>query len=162
MDLPKDLFAGVPSDVVLIDTGNYYPLRDGRIAAIEDGQLESAWVAERLGRAVIKAFNNIGFKSLLENGRPKGADGRIALPVSGDPPAARAKVMQLVEDLGFDAVDAGTLEESWRQQPGTPAYAQDFQAPRLRAALAAADRSRTADYRGAANDALRAYLERSR
>jgi predicted dinucleotide-binding enzyme len=162
MDLPNDLFAGVPSDVVLIDTGNYYPLRDGRIAAIEDGQLESAWVAERLGRAVIKAFNNIGFKSLLENGRPKGADGRIALPVSGDPPAARAKVMQLVEDLGFDAVDAGTLEESWRQQPGTPAYAQDFQAPRLRAALAAADRSRMADYRGAANDALRAYLERSR
>ena len=162
MDLPKDLFAGVPSDVVLIDTGNYYPLRDGRIAAIDDGQLESAWVAERLGRAVIKAFNNIGFKSLLENGRPKGADGRIALPVSGDPPAARAKVMQLVEDLGFDAVDAGTLEESWRQQPGTPAYAQDFQAPRLRAALAAADRSRMADYRAAANEALRAYLERSR
>ena len=162
MDLPKDLFAGVPSDVVLIDTGNYYPLRDGRIAAIDDGQLESVWVAEQLGRAVIKAFNNIGFKSLLENGRPKGADGRIALPVSGDPPAARAKVMQLVEELGFDAVDAGTLEESWRQQPGTPAYAQDFQAPRLRAALAAADRSRMADYRGAANDALRAYLERSR
>jgi predicted dinucleotide-binding enzyme len=162
VDLPKDLFAGVPDDVVLIDTGNYYPVRDDRIAAIDDGQLESAWVAERLGRPVIKAFNNIGFKSLLEKGRPKGASDRIALPVSGDPPAAREKVMQLVEDLGFDAVDAGSLEESWRQQPGTPAYAQDLQAARLKAALASADRSRIADYRGAANDALRSYLQRPR
>ena len=162
MDLPKDLFAGVPNDVVLIDTGNYYPVRDDRIAALDDGQLESAWVAERLGRAVIKAFNTIGFKSLLEQGRPKGASGRIALPVSGDPPAARAKVMRLVEDLGFDAVDAGSIEESWRQQPGTPVYAQDLEAPRLRAALAAADRSRIADYRSAADDALRAYFQRPR
>ena len=162
MDLPKDLFAGVPNDVVLIDTGNYYPVRDDRIAALDDGQLESAWVAERLGRAVIKAFNTIGFKSLLEQGRPKGASGRIALPVSGDPPAARAKVMRLVEDLGFDAVDAGSIEESWRQQPGTPVYAQDLEAPRLKAALAAADRSRIADYRSAADDALRAYFQRPR
>src|SRR5262245_19719435 len=96
IDLPKDLFAGVPDHVVVIDTGNYYPVRDDRIAAIEEGQPESAWVAGQLGRPVVKAFNNIGFKSLLENGRPKGASGRIALPVSGDPPAARATVMQLV------------------------------------------------------------------
>ena len=81
-DLPKGLFAGVKSDVVVIDTGNYYPARDDRIAAIEEGQVESAWVAEQLGRPVIKVFNNIGFKSLLENGRPKGAAGRIALPVA--------------------------------------------------------------------------------
>src|SRR5262245_3705265 len=111
-DLPRSLFAGVPSDVIVIDTGNYYPARDGNIAAIEEGQVESAWVAEQLGRPVIKVFNNIGFKSLLENGRPKGAAGRIALPVAGDPPAARATVMRLVEDLGFDAVDAGNTDES--------------------------------------------------
>jgi 8-hydroxy-5-deazaflavin:NADPH oxidoreductase len=74
-------------------------------------------VAERLGRPVIKAFNNIVFKSLLENGRPAGAAGRIALPVAGDRPFGRAKVVQLVEDLGFGAVDAGSLAESWRQQP---------------------------------------------
>ena len=82
----------------MIDTGNYYPARDGRIPAIEQGQPESAWVAEQIGRPVIKAFNNIYFKSLLENGRPKGAEGRIALPVAGDPPEARAKVMRLVDD----------------------------------------------------------------
>ena len=81
-DLPKGLFAGVKSDVVVIDTGNYYPARDDRIAAIEEGQVESAWLAEQLGRPVIKVFNNIGFKSLLENGRPKGAAGRIALSPS--------------------------------------------------------------------------------
>lgn len=161
-DVPKGLFAGVPNDVVVIDTGNYYPARDDRIAAIEEGQVESAWVAEQLGRPVIKVFNNIGFRSLLENGRPKGAAGRIALPVAGDPPAARARVMRLVEDLGFDAVDAGSLEESWRQQPGTPAYAHDCDAPRLKAALAAADRSRSAEYRKAANDAVLAYFQRSR
>ena len=71
LDLPADLFAGVPADVIVIDTGNYYPTRDGRIAAIEQGQTESAWVAERLGRPVVKAFNTIGFASLLEKGKPK-------------------------------------------------------------------------------------------
>lgn len=91
-DLPRDLFAGVPADVVMIDTGNYYPSRDGRIPAIERGQPESAWVAEQIGRPIIKAFNNIYFKSLLENGRPKGMLDRIALPVAGDPFEARTKV----------------------------------------------------------------------
>jgi len=83
LDLPKDLFDGVSSDVLVIDTGNYYPVRDNRIAAIENGQVESEWVSEHLGRPVIKAFNNIGFKSLLENGRPKGAAGRVLDASSG-------------------------------------------------------------------------------
>jgi predicted dinucleotide-binding enzyme len=113
MDLPKDLFTGVPTDVVVIDTGNYYPVRDRRIAAIEEGQLESAWVAEQMGRPVVRVLNNIGSMSLLANGRPAGAAGRIALPVAGDPPAGRAKVMRLVEQLGFDAVDAGSLADEF-------------------------------------------------
>jgi 8-hydroxy-5-deazaflavin:NADPH oxidoreductase len=157
-DLPRDLFTGVPEDVVVVDTGNYYPARDGRIDAIEDGQSESAWVAEHLGRPVIKAFNNIVSQSLLENGRPKGAQGRIALPVAGDPPEARQKVMRLVDELGFDAVDAGSLEDSWRQQPGTPCYAADLDASRLKEALAAADRSRLPEYRSKADDAARAFF----
>jgi hypothetical protein len=136
---------------------HYYPARDDRIAAIEEGQIDSAWVAEQLGRPVIKVFNNIFFMSLLENGRPKDTAARIALPVAGDPPAGGAKVMQLVEDLGFDAVDAGSLAESWRQQPGTPSYVQDFDAQRSTAALAAADRSRIPEYRRLANDAAAAY-----
>jgi 8-hydroxy-5-deazaflavin:NADPH oxidoreductase len=157
-DLPRDLFAGVPADVVVIDTGNYYPTRDGRIPAIEEGQPESAWVAEQIGRPVIKAFNNIYFKSLLENGRPKGSPDRIALPVAGDPFEARAKVLRLVDELGFDPVDAGGIEESWRQQPGTPCYTQDYNAVQLKAALAAAVRSRVPEYRKAADDAAKVFF----
>jgi predicted dinucleotide-binding enzyme len=157
-DLPRDLFAGVPADVVVIDTGNYYPTRDGRIPAIEQGQPESAWVAEQIGRPVIKALNNIYFNSLLENGRPKGAPDRIALPVAGDPAEARAQVLRLVDELGFDPVDAGGIEESWRQQPGTPCYTLDSNALQLKAALAAAVRSRLPEYRKAADDAAKAFF----
>jgi predicted dinucleotide-binding enzyme len=161
-DLPKELFAGVPDEVVVIDTGNYYPTRDGHIPAIEKGQAESAWVAEQLGRRVVKAFNNIFFKHLMEKGTPRGTPDRIALPVAGDPPEGRAKVLRLVEDLGFDALDAGSLEDSWRQQPGTPCYGKDLTAPRLKEALAAADHSKIPEYRQAADDAVRTYFETER
>jgi 8-hydroxy-5-deazaflavin:NADPH oxidoreductase len=154
-DLPNDLFADVPADVIVVDTGNYYPSRDGSIPALREGQPESAWVAEHLGRPVIKAFNNIYFQSLAE----KGAAGRVALPVAGDSPNARAKVSRLIDDLGFDPVDAGSIDESWRQQPGTPCYTKDLDAPRLKEALAAADRSRIPEYRKAADDGLKAYFE---
>jgi predicted dinucleotide-binding enzyme len=157
-DLPRDLFAGIAAEVVVIDTGNYYPSRDGRIPAIEQGQPESAWVAEQIGRPVIKAFNNIFFKSLLENGRPKGTPDRIALPVAGDPLEARAKVMRLVDELGFDPVDAGGIEESWRQQPGTPCYTRDSNAAQLEVALKSAVRSRVPEYRQAADDAAKAFF----
>jgi predicted dinucleotide-binding enzyme len=158
-DLPRDLFDGVPADVVVIDTGNYYPSRDGSIPAIEEGQPESAWVAAHLGRPVVKAFNNIFFQSLLEKGMSKGAPGRVALPIAGDSPEGVAKVVQLVDELGFDAVNSGTIEESWRQQPGTPCYTHDLAAQQLREALAAAERSRVADYRQAADDAAKAYFQ---
>lgn len=156
-DLPSNLFADVSPEVVVIDTGNYYPARDGSIPPVEQGQPESAWVADRIGRPVIKAFNNIFFKSLLEKGAPRGSEGRVAIPVAGDAAAAKTKVMQLIEELGFDAVDAGGLDESWRQQPGTPCYTGDFTAPDLKRALASAERSRVPEYRKAADDAARAY-----
>jgi hypothetical protein len=78
--------------------------------------------------------------------------------VAGDPPDARAKVMRLIDDLGFDPVDAGGVEDSWRQQPGTPCYARDLDAPRLKEAVAAAERSRIPDYRRAADDAVKSYF----
>lgn len=152
-ELPKDLFAGVLSSVAVIDTGNYYPrLRDGRIDAIEAGMLDSMWVAEQIGRPVVKAFNNIYAKSLLEKGAPPGSPGRVALSVAGDPPEARALGLRLVDEVGFDPVDAGSLAESWRQQPGTPAYCRDRDAASLKRALAEADRSRLAVYRREAED----------
>jgi predicted dinucleotide-binding enzyme len=162
MDLPKDLFAGVPSDVAVVDTGNYYPIRDGSIAAIDEGQVESVWVGEQLGRPVIKAFNNISSQSLLEKGRPEGTPGRVAIPIAGDPPEARAKLLRLVDELGFDAVDAGGIDESWRQQPGTPSYARDLDEPSLKEALAQAERSRIPEYRKAADDSARRFFEAQR
>jgi predicted dinucleotide-binding enzyme len=147
-DLPWGLFANVPSSVVVIDIGNYHPqLRDGRIDAIDRGMLDSQWVAQQIGRPLIKAFNNILAKSLLEKGVPRGTKGRIALSVAGDSLDAKAAVLRLVDDLGFDPVDGGDLDNSWRQQPGTPAYCQDLEAASLRRALAEADRTRIAEYR---------------
>jgi 8-hydroxy-5-deazaflavin:NADPH oxidoreductase len=146
-ELPKDLFAKVPASTVVVDTGNYYPSRDGRIDAIESGTTESRWVADHLGRPVVKAFNNIYAQHILDKGRPAGSPGRIALPVAGDDPEAKAVVMQLLDELGFDSVDAGSLDESWRQQPGSPVYAADFDEAGVRAALAAATKERPPEFR---------------
>jgi predicted dinucleotide-binding enzyme len=147
-DLPPDLFEAVRNDVAVIDTGNYYPReRDGRIDEIEAGMTESRWVATRLGRPVIKAFNNIYARHLLEKGRPAGSPGRIALPVAGDDKKAKGIVLHLVDELGFDPVDAGGLDESWRQQPGTPVYTADLDAAGVKRALAEASSERTAQWR---------------
>ena len=151
-ELPKDQFAGVPKETVIIDTGNYYPRqRDGKIADIEAGMTESRWVANQLGRPVVKTFNNIYAQHLLELGRPAGSPGRIALPIAGDDARAKEIVMRLVDELGFDAVDAGSLDESWRQQPGTPVYASDFDAEGVRRALAEASKARTPQFRATEN-----------
>jgi predicted dinucleotide-binding enzyme len=147
-DLPRGLFANVPSKVVVIDTGNYHPeLRDSRIDAIDRGLLDSQWVAQQIGRPVIKAFNNILATSLHKKGVPKGTTGRIGLSVAGDSSEAKAAVLRLIDDLGFDPIDGGDLANSWRQQPGTPAYCQDLEATALRRALSEAVRSRIAEYR---------------
>jgi 8-hydroxy-5-deazaflavin:NADPH oxidoreductase len=147
-DLPRALFEKVPSSVVIVDIGNYHPeLRDGPIHLIDRGKLDSQWVAQQFGRPVIKAFNNILAKSLLEKGVPRGMKGRIALSVAGDLLDAKAAVLRLVDDLGFDPVDGGDLDDSWRQQPGTPAYCHDLEAAALRRALAEPDRSRISEYR---------------
>ena len=146
-ELPTDLFAGVSNNVVVIDTGNYYPRqRDGRIDAIEAGMPDSVWVATQIGRPVIKAFNDIYAEHLGTLDKPKGTAGRIALPVAGDDASAKAIVMRLVDELGFDPVDAGTLGESWRQQPGTPVYGQDFNAQGVRDALARAPKERPPEF----------------
>src|SRR5436190_23223167 len=136
-DLPRDLFGGVSDDVIVVDTGNYYPQqRDGRIAGIEDGLTESGWVSQQLGRPVVKAFNNIYAEHLLKSGRPAGTPGRIALPAASDDDRAKSIVLGLINELGFDGVDAGAIDDSWRQQPGTSVYGADFDAEGVRRALA--------------------------
>jgi predicted dinucleotide-binding enzyme len=135
-ELPAEAFR----DRIVVDANNYYPQRDGQIPEIDDRSLTSSrWTADRLpGARVVKAFNNIQAGHLLEHGRPAGEAGRIALPVAGDDDKAKRTVMEIVEQLGFDAVDAGSLDESWRQQPDTPVYGTDRDAAGVREGLAQA------------------------
>jgi predicted dinucleotide-binding enzyme len=148
--LPAHLFEGVPADVVVVDTGNYYPRqRDGRIEPIEQGATESRWVSDHLGRPVVKAFNNIYARHLLERDKPAGTPGRIALPVAGDDPRAKMVVIRLLDQLGFDGVDGGSLDESWRQQPGTPVYGTDLDVAGVRRGLGEAKRERKEEFRAA-------------
>jgi len=147
-DLPADVLDGATPGAVVVDTGNYYPQqRDGRLDAIEDGTPESRWVEGQLGHPVVKAFNGIYAQHLLDAGRPAGADDRRALPVAGDDATAKQTVIALLDELGFDGVDAGGLDESWRQQPGTPVYGASTDAAGVRDLLAAASPERTAEWR---------------
>lgn len=136
------IIAKLPEETVVIDTSNYYPFRDEKIDAIENGQAESMWVAEQLGRPIAKAWNAIGSASFANKGKPAGVSGRIAIPVAADRPRDRDVAMALVEDTGLDAVHSGTLAESWRQQPGAPVYCTDLTKEEVGPALAAAERER--------------------
>jgi predicted dinucleotide-binding enzyme len=154
--IPKiaPLFADVADDTVVIDTSNYYPKRDGEIAAIEGGQTESAWVAEQLGRPIAKAWNAITSASFAEKGAAAGSAGRIAIPVAADGDREREVAMALVEETGLDAVYSGTLAESWRQQPGAPCYCTDLARDEIPKALASAERARLPRRRELAIEAI--------
>ena len=127
---------------VVIDTSNYYPARDGQIAALDEGRTTvSQLLQEHLPESrVVKAFNSQLAAELTTDGAPPGTPGRRALAVFGDDDAARATVAGIIDAFGFDAVDGGQLAEGWRIQAGTPAYAQRRTADELRADLAAATR----------------------
>ena len=137
----------------VMDTGNYYPQRDGHIAELDSGSLTSSgWLQDQLpGASVVKVFNNIFYKHLLNLARPAGAADRSYLPIAGDSAAAKAAVTAFLDSIGYGAVDAGALADGWRQQPGTPAYGPPYgsfddekgtpaSAEVVRAALAAATR----------------------
>ncbi|MEU9925363.1 NAD(P)-binding domain-containing protein [Streptomyces griseoluteus] len=146
--LPHGLLDGAAEGAAVIDTGNYYPQRDGRIAAIEDeGLTESRWTERHLGHPVIKAFNGTYAQDILDRPRPAGDPDRLALPVAGDDEAAKRTVRALIEELGFDTVDAGGITDSWRQQPGTPVYGLRAGVEAVRKALAEASPERPADFR---------------
>jgi predicted dinucleotide-binding enzyme len=143
------LLSALPEDTVIVDTGNYVPqLRDGHIDAIDAGLPESHWVQSQLRHPVVKAFNTIRPASLADLGKPAGAPGRIAVPVAGDDPGARAFVLELADQLGFDGLDVGPLAESWRQQPGTPVYTADLPLDAAQQALADATPEQTTSWRG--------------
>ena len=142
--IPKiaPLFADVPADTIVIDTSNYYPMRDGGIAELAAGMTESEWVAAQLDRPIAKAWNAITSASFAEKGVPAGTAGRIAIPVAADGERERNVAMRLVDETGLDAVHSGSLSESWRQQPGAPSYCTDLTREEMPDALAETERSR--------------------
>ncbi|GGV30119.1 hypothetical protein GCM10010245_48990 [Streptomyces spectabilis] len=146
-DLPSGLFDGAAEGFAVIDTGNYYPGRDGKIEAIENGLTESRWTEQHIGHPVIKAFNGTYAEDILDKPLPAGDPGRIALPVAGDDESAKATVRDLIDALGFDTVDAGGIDESWRQQPDTPVYGLRAGTAEVTKALAEASPERPETFR---------------
>jgi predicted dinucleotide-binding enzyme len=133
-DLPPDALEGK----VVVDANNYYPGRDGTIATLDSGATTSSeLLAARVPSArVVKAFNTMFWQRLLDAGRPAGDPERLALPIAGDDAGAKATVMALIAELGFDAVDMGPLAGGRRQEPGAPLYNQLLTATEVRELLA--------------------------
>lgn len=127
---------------VVIDTNNYYPQRDGHIPELDN---ESTTTSELLqahlpASKVVKAFNHIYAAELTTHGQPAGTKDRRALVIAGDDNDAKATVTRLLDQFGFDTVDAGPLKEGWRIQRDTPGYGPRRTAEELRKDLAAARR----------------------
>ena len=132
VSVPVKAFAEIPAKPLagkpVLDTGNYYPQRDGQLGELDTGALTSSGLLQRYlpDAHVVKVFNNIYFKHLQSLARPSGAEDRTALPIAGNGQAAKAAVTAYLDSIGYDAVDAGPLTESWRQEPGTPAYGTPY------------------------------------
>ena len=146
VSVPLKAYSSVPVEPlagkIVMDTNNYYPQRDGRIAELDN---ETTTTSELLqahlpASKVVKAFNHIYARELTTDGRPPGTPNRRALAIAGDDPQAKAAVSRLIDQFGFDTVDAGPLREGWRIQRDTPGYGPRRNAEELRADLAAAKR----------------------
>jgi predicted dinucleotide-binding enzyme len=144
VSVPLGRYREVPADAVngkvVIDTNNYYPQRDGQVPELDDDSTTSSELlqAHLLGARVVKAFNAIVWTRLRDDGRPSGDPERLGIPISGDDERAKRTVAELINEIGFDPVDAGTLAQGGRKhQPGTPAYTQGLPTAELRARLAA-------------------------
>lgn len=138
----RNIIDQVGEEVIIVDTSNYYPYRDGKIEEIENGMVESVWVTNQFGRPIIKAFNNLLAYTLENEGTSEGTSGRIAIAIAGDDLSKKQVIMKVVNDLGFDTVDSGTISDSWRQQPGTPAYCTELTKVELTEALKKANKEK--------------------
>lgn len=137
-EVPVEPLAGK----LVIDTNNYYPQRDGRIAALDAQQTTVSGLLQRRlpDSHVVKAFNAIRAADITSTATPSGTPGRRALAIAGDDPESNAQVAGFLDRIGFDAVDLGPLSESWRIEAGTPGYGADLTQAELEAATAAAER----------------------
>jgi predicted dinucleotide-binding enzyme len=138
----RNIIDQVGEEVIIVDTSNYYPYRDGEIEEIKNGMVESVWVLNQLGRPIIKGFNNLLAYTLENGGKSEDSSDRIAMAIAGDDPSQKQVVMNVVNELGFEAVDSGSLSDSWRQQPGTPAYCTELTKDELKQALKKANKEK--------------------
>ncbi|BCX68906.1 NADPH-dependent F420 reductase [Pseudomonas izuensis] len=144
--IPLEHYRSVPAQWLegktVLDANNYYPERDGHIEALDRFETTtSRLLAEHLPHSsVVKVFNAILAQDLIQDARPKAAPDRRALPVAADDPVAKARVITLLDEIGFDGVDGGNLDESWRFERAKPAYCIPLDKEGLKAALAAAQR----------------------
>jgi predicted dinucleotide-binding enzyme len=144
VSVPFGRYRELPSEgvvgKVVIDTNNYYPQRDGRFEELDSDRTTSSELlqAHLAGARVVKSFNAIVWTRLRDGGRPAGDGERLGIPISGDDEQAKRSVAELIDEIGFDPVDAGTLAEGGRKhQPGAPAYTEGLHTDELRARLAA-------------------------
>ncbi|WP_414049105.1 NADPH-dependent F420 reductase [Macrococcus animalis] len=135
----KEKLSYLGENTIIIDTTNYYPFRDGNIQAIEEGKVESVWVSEQIGRPVIKAFNNL-LAMTLQN-ITSTDNKKIAMAISGDNQNHKDTVKNMVNEIGIDVVDNGVISNSWRHQPGAPAYCTELDKDQLQRALQIAEKS---------------------
>jgi 8-hydroxy-5-deazaflavin:NADPH oxidoreductase len=135
LKLPQGLLESASAATTIIDTCNYYPIRDGIIEEVVNGIPESVWVSNQIKRPVIKAYNNILSRSLVNSGLANGAALRLALPIAGDDNRSKDLVSMLIEDSGFDSFDYGSLQDSWKQQPGSPVYCTDLSLNQLKSSI---------------------------
>jgi len=133
-----DLPAAELDGKIVVDATNYYPQRDGQIPELDDGSIGSSELLARdlPGSRVVKAMNTMSYVRLAREAKPAGAAGRLAIPLAGDDLPAKEIVSGLIDDMGFDPVDAGTLADGRDQQPGTAVYDRPLETEGVRAALA--------------------------
>lgn len=135
----KDKLSQLDEETIIVDTTNYYPFRDGNIQAVNEGKVESIWVSEQIEKPVIKAFNNLLAMSLQNITSTDGS--KIAMAISGDNQDHKDTVTKMINKIGIDVVDNGELNNSWRHQPGAPAYCTELDKSQLERALQIADKS---------------------
>ena len=132
VSIPVRAYASVPAGPLagklVLDTCNYYPPRDGQIAELDSRALTSSELIQRhlAGAHLVKAFNNIYYRHLQSLTRPAGAADRSFLPIAGDDADAKARASAFLDAIGWGTVDAGVLADSWRQEPGAPAYGAPY------------------------------------
>ncbi|MFI0090837.1 NADPH-dependent F420 reductase [Streptomyces bobili] len=132
VSIPLGAYEKIPAEPlagkIVIDTLNYYPERDGRVAELDANELTTSELVQRhlADSRVVKAASNIVSSQLFSLARPSGAPDRSAMPIAGDDAAAKAEVVELPDILGYDVVDIGTLADSWRSEPGTPVYGKAY------------------------------------